>query len=68
VTAGGGGHTGISNQQQSALVIPASFPYIQTSALFARIVLGLIRDTIASGTSDEKYYGSQRADRRSTPE
>jgi CspA family cold shock protein len=35
-----------------------------TSALFARIVLGQIRDTIASGTSDEKYYGPQRAGRR----
>ena len=54
--------------RQSALVIPAGFPYMQTSALFARIVLGQIRDTIASGTSDEKYYGSQRADRRYYPE
>jgi hypothetical protein len=39
-----------------------------SSALFARIVLGQVRDTVASGISEEKYYGSQRADRRYYPE
>jgi hypothetical protein len=57
-----------SQYQRSALVIPANLPYIWTSALFARTVLGQIRDTFASGTSDEKYYVPQRADRRSQPE
>ena len=27
----------------------------------------MIRDTVASGISDEKYYGPQRADRRQYP-
>jgi hypothetical protein len=45
-------------------------PHIRTSALFARVTLGQIRtrDLVASGISDEKYYGPHRADRRYYPE
>ena len=51
------------------LASPAWPPHIQTSALFARVTLGQIRirDLVASGISDEKYYGLHRADRRYYP-
>jgi hypothetical protein len=47
---------------------PGEPPHMRFSALFARITLGQIRDPVASGISEEKYYGPQRADRRYYPE
>jgi hypothetical protein len=35
---------------------------------FRQDVFRQVSDTLASGISEEKYYGPQRADRRSKPE
>jgi hypothetical protein len=39
-------------------------PHIPVSALFARVALGLTCGIVASGKSDEKYYGPRVVDRR----